>query len=285
MRVNLRITSSSKAGKELPLKRGTYLIGRSHECSLRARSDLVSRRHCELIVDRRSVVVRDLGSKNGTLVNGQRIDEPRALESGDKLQIGPMKFEVVIEAAADTIPAATIPADVVPAAAISADVVPADAVPADVASDVDQVGEHQQAVAESPASNNADAATTESAPVPTADVPAVQGDANGDYDADISDWLDDDQPNDEPVADQPVADAQATADTDVPAVDETQAVDRPAPHATPTGSDESHPKKSKAAESHTDKTKPGKLPSVSKEPSPDSGQAAADVLRNFSRRK
>jgi pSer/pThr/pTyr-binding forkhead associated (FHA) protein len=41
--------------------------------------------------------VRDLGSRNGTLVNGVRIEGEHVLKSGDKLVVGPLRFEVVVE--------------------------------------------------------------------------------------------------------------------------------------------------------------------------------------------
>jgi len=245
MTVRLRITSTSHAGQELPLKRGTYLIGRSKECYLRARSDLVSRRHCELVVDTTSVIVRDLGSKNGTLVNGQRIDEPRVLESGDTLQIGPMRFEIQIESAADTVPG-----------------------------DQATSARHPETVADAvEAPDRVDATAVESVRSPKG--PTSQPATDDDYDEDISDWLDDDPSElDEP----------ATADTDGPAVAKTGAVDQSEPGTTPTDVDAS-PAAGKAAEGPAGRHKPGKLPPRSKEPSQDSGQAAADVLRNLSRRK
>jgi pSer/pThr/pTyr-binding forkhead associated (FHA) protein len=71
------------------------LIGRSKECDLRASSELVSRRHCEFILKAKSLRVRDLASKNGTFVNGVRIEEEIELAGGDRLQIGPLRFEVI----------------------------------------------------------------------------------------------------------------------------------------------------------------------------------------------
>ena len=77
--------------KMLPV--GDCLIGRGDECQVRTNSPLVSRQHCLVHVTRESAVLRDLGSTNGTLVNGKRILAERILVPGDLLQIGPVVFE------------------------------------------------------------------------------------------------------------------------------------------------------------------------------------------------
>ena len=77
--------------KSLPV--GDCLIGRGDECQVRANSPLVSRQHCLVRVTKESAVLRDLGSTNGTLVNGKRILNERTLEQGDLVQIGPVVFE------------------------------------------------------------------------------------------------------------------------------------------------------------------------------------------------
>jgi pSer/pThr/pTyr-binding forkhead associated (FHA) protein len=77
--------------KMLPL--GDCLIGRGDECQVRTNSPLVSRQHCLVHVTKESAVLRDLGSTNGTLVNGKRILGERILVPGDLLQIGPVVFE------------------------------------------------------------------------------------------------------------------------------------------------------------------------------------------------
>jgi pSer/pThr/pTyr-binding forkhead associated (FHA) protein len=97
MRLKLKVASGSMVGREIPLGDGNYMIGRGKECYLRARSELVSRKHAEIVVDEEAVVVRDLASRNGTYVNGTRIDGQLPLGHGDLLRIGPMQFEVVLE--------------------------------------------------------------------------------------------------------------------------------------------------------------------------------------------
>ena len=86
--------------KMLPL--GDCLIGRGDECQVRTNSPLVSRQHCLVHVTKDSAVLRDLGSTNGTLVNGKRILGERILVPGDLLQIGPVVFEFCDAAAEST---------------------------------------------------------------------------------------------------------------------------------------------------------------------------------------
>jgi predicted component of type VI protein secretion system len=58
---------------------------------------MVSRQHCEITVAGGKVTAKDMGSRNGTLVNGEVIEGPRELKIGDLLKIGPLEFEVIID--------------------------------------------------------------------------------------------------------------------------------------------------------------------------------------------
>jgi pSer/pThr/pTyr-binding forkhead associated (FHA) protein len=72
----------------LQLRAGeTVLIGRSRRCDLSLRSPDASRRHAEIVLAASGWLVRDLGSTNGTFVNGQRATE-RLLRPGDRIEIG-----------------------------------------------------------------------------------------------------------------------------------------------------------------------------------------------------
>jgi pSer/pThr/pTyr-binding forkhead associated (FHA) protein len=64
------------------------VIGRSAECDLRVPSVAASRRHAAVVRRGHDVLVRDLGSTNGTLVNGAKIVGERALEAGDRIEVG-----------------------------------------------------------------------------------------------------------------------------------------------------------------------------------------------------
>jgi pSer/pThr/pTyr-binding forkhead associated (FHA) protein len=94
MDVKLVVIHGRPAHKSLVFPRGAYVFGRGSECHIRPNSDWVSRQHCQLLVTADSVAIRDLGSRNGTLVNGERVMGQRGLADGDRLQIGPLVFEV-----------------------------------------------------------------------------------------------------------------------------------------------------------------------------------------------
>jgi len=73
---------------DLELAASEFVVGRSTDCQLSLDDPLVSRRHAVLRVRRDGVSVRDLGSRNGVLVNGTKIDGERELVAGDKISIG-----------------------------------------------------------------------------------------------------------------------------------------------------------------------------------------------------
>lgn len=96
MEVRLKVLVGKSAGQELLIPGPKFFIGRAEDCQLRPRSDLISRHHCALLVEDGFLAVRDFGSKNGTLVNGERVAGERELKAGDKLTVGPLEFEVCI---------------------------------------------------------------------------------------------------------------------------------------------------------------------------------------------
>jgi pSer/pThr/pTyr-binding forkhead associated (FHA) protein len=97
MHVRIKILHGSSTGKEVKIPVPKCLIGRSDECHLKPQSDAVSRKHCVIISTENEVVVRDLNSRNGTFVNGERVGEEAVLLTGDVLRVGPLEFEMVIE--------------------------------------------------------------------------------------------------------------------------------------------------------------------------------------------
>ena len=96
MKVQLKVLSGSHAGKCIRLAGDRFVIGRGEDCNLRSNSEAVSRQHCALTVKESQISVRDLGSRNGTFVNGKQIEGDQPLHSGDKLVIGPLQFELVV---------------------------------------------------------------------------------------------------------------------------------------------------------------------------------------------
>jgi two-component system cell cycle response regulator len=79
-------------GKKFNLDRDALIIGRSSGADIKLEQEAVSRNHCKLVNTGDSVIVRDLGSTNGTYVNDQLVDEYR-LRDGDLLKIGRCIFK------------------------------------------------------------------------------------------------------------------------------------------------------------------------------------------------
>lgn len=83
----LLVLTGDRAGQYVPIVE-RLIIGRDHDADLLIDSDDVSRRHARLRrLDAGQVVIEDLGSQNGTWVNGARI-ELHPLQSGDRIQLG-----------------------------------------------------------------------------------------------------------------------------------------------------------------------------------------------------
>ena len=94
MEVQLVVASGSKAGQAILIPGPKFLIGRADDCHLKPRSDLISRYHCAIISEDGYVAIRDLGSKNGVYLNGERVPLENELKNGDKLSVGPLEFTV-----------------------------------------------------------------------------------------------------------------------------------------------------------------------------------------------
>ena len=89
----LRIVSGPNAGRSYKLGAKTTL-GRSRENDIRLEESEASRQHAVLTLAGGGVTIQDLGSTNGTMVNGARISQRVALQPGDRVQIGGTVLEV-----------------------------------------------------------------------------------------------------------------------------------------------------------------------------------------------
>src|SRR5262245_22993753 len=88
------------AGKVYPLTIERTSVGRGDENVLVIRDSSLSARHCEILVNGDEVIVRDLGSRNGTTVNGQLLkNQQSAVKNGQVVQFGVVNARVEIEPA------------------------------------------------------------------------------------------------------------------------------------------------------------------------------------------
>jgi len=96
MNANLVLLKKNGSHKAFSLSSVT-VIGRRSDCDLRIPLPMVSRRHCELSLNKNAVELRDLESTGGTFVNGKRVDGQTAVKAGDYLRIGPLTFVCQID--------------------------------------------------------------------------------------------------------------------------------------------------------------------------------------------
>jgi len=96
MDVILKVLEGAKVGTKIAVKKDEFLVGRSQKCHLCAGSSSISRRHCVIRRKETKVTIEDLGSRNGTLVNGKKTQGEVELSSGDELGIGTLKLLLTI---------------------------------------------------------------------------------------------------------------------------------------------------------------------------------------------
>jgi pSer/pThr/pTyr-binding forkhead associated (FHA) protein len=84
-------------GTFFPVHQGDSLLGRSPECLIVLPSERVSREHAVVRRIHCGLEVEDLGSRNGTWVNGTRIRRATVLSQGDEVQLGDDVLEVVLK--------------------------------------------------------------------------------------------------------------------------------------------------------------------------------------------
>jgi pSer/pThr/pTyr-binding forkhead associated (FHA) protein len=78
--------------RRLPLATGENIVGRNEAASVRLDDPMVSRRHARILVSASGAVIEDLGSKNGTFIDGQSIAAaPMPLRGGSQLAFGTVR--------------------------------------------------------------------------------------------------------------------------------------------------------------------------------------------------
>lgn len=94
MNFSLLVTKGILAGQSFPISSSSVKLGRSSSCDIEIHDMLLSRSQCCFELRDGELWVIDLASANGTLVNGETIEE-RKLETGDKIAVGDTELQVV----------------------------------------------------------------------------------------------------------------------------------------------------------------------------------------------
>jgi serine phosphatase RsbU (regulator of sigma subunit) len=83
-----------QGGQAIPynLTEEATVLGRLPECTIQLQSNMVSRRHAEVFLNEGKYYVKDLGSGNGTFLNGKKLESDAELTHNDRLKLGPMLF-------------------------------------------------------------------------------------------------------------------------------------------------------------------------------------------------
>ena len=85
--VSVQILQGDQAASPVPLSKGRNVLGRSAQSDIMLRDPEVSSRHCAIELYETVAVLKDLGSTNGTILNGYLVKED-FLKDGDKIQLG-----------------------------------------------------------------------------------------------------------------------------------------------------------------------------------------------------
>ena len=94
---SIRVTHGFYEGLEVPLERDWMVIGRGRGADVVIAESTISRAHVAIGFDEEGFFMQDLGSRNGTWVNGR--PEPRArLSDGDQLQLGKLQLQLSLPA-------------------------------------------------------------------------------------------------------------------------------------------------------------------------------------------
>lgn len=106
MKISLVVLTAGKMmGKEISLTAAEFRIGKDPSCQLKPATG-VSDKHCAFLVKQGKLFLLDLGSAEGTFVNDTKISTEVELKPKDKVKVGPLLFEVKIEAPAVATPVA-----------------------------------------------------------------------------------------------------------------------------------------------------------------------------------
>lgn len=92
----LQVISGSAKGSEFRLEPGRTTFGTSSNATYRMKDDMASALHTALSLEGEKLTIIDLGSVNGTFVNGTKIEEETPVKTGDRILIGTVILKVMM---------------------------------------------------------------------------------------------------------------------------------------------------------------------------------------------
>jgi pSer/pThr/pTyr-binding forkhead associated (FHA) protein len=94
-KANLRVVSGGELANKEFVVGNEATIGRGQGCQVQLPDSMVSQLHARLFRDPKGLNIEDLGSTNGTYLNGRKVGGPARLKKGDRLRVGPIELEVL----------------------------------------------------------------------------------------------------------------------------------------------------------------------------------------------
>ncbi|HUR78107.1 MAG TPA: FHA domain-containing protein [Acidimicrobiales bacterium] len=93
-RASLRVVSSGAFANQEFTVGNEATLGRGQGCQVQLNDPMVSQLHARLFRSDRGLNIEDLGSTNGTYLNGRKVGGPTPLKKGDRVRVGPVELEV-----------------------------------------------------------------------------------------------------------------------------------------------------------------------------------------------
>jgi len=97
-RFHLLVKNSLEVLRRFPLKPGRHVLGRSRSADLRVNHRSLSREHIALHIGPEGVELEDLGSLNGSFINGQKMVDRTPWHTGDTVSVGDLQLQLVLQA-------------------------------------------------------------------------------------------------------------------------------------------------------------------------------------------
>ncbi len=94
-KASLRVVSAGPMAHAEFVVGNEATVGRGQGCQVQLNDSMVSQLHARLFRTDRALHIEDLGSTNGTFVNGKKVSAPARLKKGDRVRVGPIELEVV----------------------------------------------------------------------------------------------------------------------------------------------------------------------------------------------